>query len=151
MASDAKKILSFYQNGKLVKKLNQEDLKSLVGEVQLKTIEPHDKSAVTYIGVPFNKVLSAVYGDGWTNTKKIKFTCLDGYNPPIDHNMFFKHEAFLVYAKAGTKDFTLKKDNETGKIVELGPYYLTWDALKATVLNNTNNRPYQLTAIDVQL
>lgn len=141
--------ITFLQNGKVVKKVNQNDLKKLVGEVQLQTIEPHDKSQVTYVGFLLNKVLDAVYGEGWRKTKKIKFTCLDGYSPQLDHTLFFKHEAYLTYAKAGSEQFSLKKNNEGGKIVDMSPYYLTWDARKSSVLNNVNNRPYQLSAIDV--
>ncbi len=140
---------SFSQNGKLVKKLSVLEMKKLVGEYQLKTIEPHNKSQVTYVGLDFDKLLTAVYGESWKKTKKINFRCLDGYNPLIDHKLFLKHDAYLTYAVFGQKEFLLKKNNERGKVIDMRPFYLTWDTEKSPTLNNVNNRPYQLTAIDL--
>jgi hypothetical protein len=148
-AANDNPVFSFSKNGKLVKKLTVLEMKKLVGESQLKTIEPHNKTEMTYIGLDFDKLLSAVYGESWKQTKKINFTCLDGYNPLVDHNLFLKHDAYLTYAKLGSKEFSVKKNNDGGKVVDMRPFYLTWDTEKSPILNNVNNRPYQLTAIDL--
>ncbi len=140
---------TFSKNGKVYKQLSVAEMKKTVGEARLKTIEPHDKKEVVYIGFDFSKLLTAVYGDEWKKMKKITFKCSDGFNPLVDPKLFLKQTSFLVYAKEGTADFTLKKDNDGGKIVDMSPYYLTWDISNAPQLNNVNNRPYQLVSIDL--
>lgn len=143
---------AFYKNGKLVKQLSLKEMDKAVGQKKVNTIEPHDGSRVTYLGYSFTALLEAVYGKNWKAIKKYNFKCLDGYNPQVNTAKFLKHDSYLVFAKEGASDFKLQKNNEGGKVVDMRPYYLTWDAIKAPELAaNLYDRPYQLVSVDVVL
>lgn len=142
----------FSKNGKIIKEMSLAEMNNAVGEKKIETVEPHDGSRVTYIGYSFPALLEAVYGKNWKAIKKYNFKCLDGYNPQVNTAKFLKYDSYLVFAKAGRKDFDLKKNNEGGKVVSMRPYYLTWDAIKAPELAaNLYDRPYQLVSVDVVL
>lgn len=142
----------FSRNGQKWKTLSRSEMQKRVGEVKLKTVEPHNGQTVTYIGFSFPALLEAVYGPQWKQIKKYNFTCLDGYRPQVNTKKFVQYPSYLVYAKEGAADFLLKKDNEGGKVIDMAPYYITWDTIRYPELKgNLYDRPYQLVAVDVAI
>lgn len=142
--------VTFRQGGKEVKRLTRAELEKAATPQAITVWEPHESREVTYEGFPFQKLLSAAYGESWKKTEEILFTCADGYQPSLPVTRFLETPAYLVYERKGS-DFELVNRLQGEEEVRLGPYYLVWDNLKdpQREAKGASGWPYQVVGVDL--
>jgi len=127
--------------------------KDLVADVvDIEVVELNESSAdntvkVTYTGIPLEKLLQYLYPKAWEGFNgEVYFYALDGYLSILDANMARSGEAYMVFARADGKPFTIDNLNQNEKDVQLAPFYLVWDNLNNPLLRTSNAYawPYQV-------
>jgi mono/diheme cytochrome c family protein len=119
-------------------------------------VEPHQSDPlhttnVTYLAVPANKVLDHLFGHGWQSPDNdVVFFASDGYQFAGGSERFTQYRAYLAYARADGKPFTL--ENNEGQRTELGPYYLIWDNIDdaSLIKQGAYSWPYEVVQVDLR-
>jgi hypothetical protein len=101
--------LSFFENGKKIKKADSLVSKNVQEEViQVYNILSYKNH--TYIGVKFYDLLEDTFGENWKNAKKFIFLATDGYASSINIKKMLKTAKdkvpYLVYKEMGLKEFS---------------------------------------------
>lgn len=140
----------FKQRGKVTAKLALEELTKKVAPVTQAVWEPHESRERKYRGIPFSALLTAVYGESWKKgTEELLFTCSDGYQPSIPVGVFKDAESFLAFASVD-ETFVVNNKFQNEKNVDLSPFYLVWDNLKAPKLKEEAGFwPYKIVGVDL--
>ena len=114
-------------------------------------IEPHEKKPVTYMGVPFTKMMGTIYGQDWQSREEVLFTCKDGYQPSIPVAKFKAYKAWLVWARKDAKSFEVINQLQGNEKVTLGPTYLVWENQNIPEIlgDGADDFPYQVVSIDL--
>jgi mono/diheme cytochrome c family protein len=116
-------------------------------------VEPHQSGTsrqthITYLAVLANKVLDRLFGHDWQSPDNdVVFFATDGYQFAANADRFMHYRAYLAYARADGKPFTLV-DNK-GQRTELGPYYLIWDNIDepSLIRQGAYGWPYEVTQV----
>jgi cytochrome c2 len=143
--------LVFKNHGRVVKSLSLEQIEKLIPAKTVMVFEPHESENREYVGFPANVLFTEVYGEKWRRAEEILFICSDGYQPSIPSARFKEYTAYLVYGRAGKKEFTLINKLQNNELVQLGPFYLVWANLGHPELKVEGGEgwPYQVTTIDL--
>lgn len=143
--------LVFKDHGKVVATFSLDKLKTKLSPTDLTIVEPNVSAERTYRGFDFNKLMSKVYGPSWLKAEEVLFTCLDGYQPSVPLQEFKNHHAHLAFGAANGDDFKIKTHQTNEELVDLGPFYLTWDNSKNEALKAEGATfwPYQVVSIDL--
>lgn len=120
--------------------------------VDIKVLELHESSEdkaveVVYTGIPLQKLLQYLYPKTWQDFDgEIYFYALDGYLSILGAGKARQGEAYMTFARADGKAFTIDNRNRNEKDVPLAPFYLVWDNLNNPLLRTSNaySWPYQL-------
>jgi hypothetical protein len=142
--------LTFSYNGELLKSATFSELEKITAPVKVNFLEPHELIKKNMIGFKLNDLLKSIYGKKLTSGQKLKFTCLDGYQPVIPLDDVLSGSAYLAFSEENKKEFQIKKEN---KIIDVGPYYLVWshnltkEKLQLHLIQG--HWPYQIKAIDL--
>jgi len=120
--------------------------------VDIKVLELHESSEdkaveVVYTGIPLQKLLQYLYPKTWQDFDgEIYFYALDGYLSILDAGKARQGEAYMTFARADGKVFTVDNRNQNEKDVPLAPFYLVWDNLNNPLLRTSNaySWPYQV-------
>lgn len=141
----------FKSHGKAVRALELDEIRESVGARELTVYDINEQAEVTYIAIPFNKLMEKVYGAQWRSAEEVLFTCVDGYQPSLPRRIFSEYEPYLAFGKKGDSDFTLTNKLEGSKKVKLAPYYLVWDTSQnKRVLDESSSLwPYQIASVDL--
>ena len=113
--------------------------------------DPSHQTHVTYLAVPANKVLDHLFGHGWQSPDNdVVFSATDGYQFAGGAERFARYKAYLAYARADGKPFSLEKNG--GQRTELGPYYLIWDNIEepSLIRQGAYGWPYEVVQVDVR-
>lgn len=141
----------FKDQGKAIKALTLQQIKSQFSPKEIKVHDINEQADVTYVAVPFNEVLEAVYGKKWLGASDLIFKCTDGYQPIVAREVFTKYRAYLAFERKGDASFNLVNQLQNGKKVGLAPFYLIWDTTNKAVLKESpSNWPYQLESVDLK-
>ncbi|QQS11005.1 MAG: cytochrome c family protein [Rhodospirillales bacterium] len=134
-----------------------ETLKARIGAAPsvVRVYEPHLSTAaapvaVAYVGYPAELVLAALFGAEWrSKAATIEFHALDGYVSRVPAARFAPGKAFIVFARADGRPFTVDNVAQNERDVPLGPYYLVWEnvADAAARAEGARHWPYQVTEI----
>lgn len=137
--------------GKTVRTLTSADISALVPAQEVEVFEPHEGVNRRYVGVPARALMEAVYGRDWKSADDVLFTCADGYQPAVPAAKFARYEAWIVWKRADGQPFGMKNKTQNDEAVELGPFYLVWDNVRAPALKAEAgvDWPYQVVGIDL--
>lgn len=134
-----------------------EALKARIGPppAVVRVYEPHlstgtTQVAVEYLGYPAELVLAATLGADWrARTGTVEFHALDGYVSRVPAARFAPGKAFVVFARADGRPFTVDNPAQNERDVPLGPYYLVWEnvADAAARADGARHWPYQVAEI----
>lgn len=143
--------LEFKFKGRPTQSVEQAKFIKNPGSAPVALLEPHLDEVVTYVGVPFNRVMDQAYGKKWRNQEEILFTCADGYQSSIPASKFQHFKAWLVWARKDGKSFEIKNKLQGNETVRLGPLYLVWENQHEPELleGGASDSPYQVVSIDV--
>jgi hypothetical protein len=119
-------------------------------------IEPHESKPfkpveVTYQGYPAIPLLDHLLGVGWRAPEAlVAFEAKDGYLSMIPSARLLQYSAYLVYANAEGRDFSIETP-PLNQRVSLGPWYLVWDNVLQPDLraDGATYWPYQITRVGV--
>jgi len=119
-------------------------------------VEPHQsdpshQTHVTYLAVPADQVLDHLFGPHWQSPDNdVVFSAADGYQFAGGSERFTRDKAYLAYARADGRAFTLV--NNKGQRTELGPYYLIWDNIAdpSLLMQGAYGWPYEVLQVDVR-
>jgi mono/diheme cytochrome c family protein len=119
-------------------------------------VEPHQSDAshkthVTYLAVLASKVLDHLFGHDWQSPDNdVVFSATDGDQYAVNSERFMRYKAYLAYARADARPFTL--ENNEGQTTELGPYYLIWDNIgdPSLIRQGAYGWPYQAVQVDLR-
>lgn len=127
------------------------NLEGLVPPVPVKTFETHEGKEVAWRGIPARKLLDVAFDKNWEKAEEILFTCEDGYQPSIPVAKFKQYDAYFAVARADQEAFTMVNKLRNGETVQLGPYYLVWDNIKAADLKieGASDQPYQIVKMEL--
>lgn len=123
--------------------------------VTLTVVEPHESAPgrpveVAYRAFPAAVALAAALGPDWAQGgRTIAFHALDGYVSRIEAARLASGEAWLAFARADGKPFTVDNAGQDETNVPLGPWYLIWDDLHdpALIAAGARDWPYQADAV----
>ena len=133
--------LRFLRHGREIGAWQRDQLSARVPAQTLSVWEPHDGSTATYVGFPARALFDRAYGPGWRTSDELLFTCLDGYQPSIPVERFLKYDGLLAYGRNDAAPFSLTNQEQGGETIDLGPYYLVWNNVKAPELRATRRPP----------
>lgn len=145
--------VEFKTDGKTVKSLSVEELRTIVPVVSLKVFEAHEKKDRVYRAIPVRPVFDKIFGKDWEKAQEVIFTSIDGYQPSIPVAKFLAHDAYLAFAHDGSEPFTMINTLQNNEKVPLGPLYLIWDNLHSQALleSGASDMPYQIKTIALSL
>jgi mono/diheme cytochrome c family protein len=145
--------VEFKKEGKVVKTMSVDDLRTLAPERSLEVFEPHERRNRVYRVLAARAVFDDVFGKDWEKAREIVFTAIDGFQPSAPVKKFLNHDAYFAFANADTGPFTLINKLQNNEVVSLGPLYLIWDNLRSKELLETwvSDMPYQVKAIDLKM
>ena len=145
--------IEFKADGKTVKSLSVEDLRTITPVVSLKVFEAHEKKDRVYRAIPVRPVFDKIFGKDWEKAQEVIFTSIDGYQPSIPVAKFLAHDAYLAFAYEDGGPFTMVNTLQNNEKVPLGPLYLIWDNLhsKALLESGASDMPYQIKTIALSL
>jgi mono/diheme cytochrome c family protein len=145
--------IEFKADGKTVKSLSVEDLRTIAPVVSLKVFEAHEKKDRVYRAIPVRPVFDKIFGKDWEKAQEVIFTSIDGYQPSIPVAKFLAHDAYLAFAYEDGGPFTMVNTLQNNEKVPLGPLYLIWDNLhsKALLESGASDMPYQIKTIALSL
>lgn len=132
--------------------------KDLAGEItDIRVIELHEATGgsnpeVTYTAIPLEKMLQYLYPKAWQGFDgEVYFHALDGYLSILEGSKAREGEAYMAFARADGKPFTIDNKNQNEKDVPLAPFYLVWDNLKNPALKTSNAYawPYQVYQLEL--
>lgn len=127
-------------------------LQAKISTQKARVFEPYEARETSFLGLPFDAVLDAVYGPSWRQEEEVLFTCSDGYQPSIPVQRLDDHRAWLAFDRPGDQGFSiLKVESGRRQRIELAPYYLVWENLQDNEVRLAGDYgwPYQLIAIDL--
>ena len=145
--------VEFKADGKTIKSLSVEDLRTVTPVVSLKVFEAHEKKDRIYRAIPVRPVFDRIFGKDWEKAREMIFTSIDGYQPSIPVEKFLAHDAYLAFAHEDGAPFTMTNTLQNNENVPLGPLYLVWDNIdsKALLESGASDMPYQIKTIELSL
>jgi mono/diheme cytochrome c family protein len=131
------------------------DLRSEIREVTV--IEPHAqcgerKCVVTYVGVPLRTLVEQYYSEEWRDfSGEIHFIARDGYLGIVEATKAREKDAYLTFARADGNPFIVDNNQQNERNVLLGPFYLVWDNIEDSDLQQMGSYgwPYQVDRIQL--
>lgn len=127
-------------------------LEHAVPHAELRVHEPYEAAEATFLALPLERVLDAVYSPSWRDEEELLFSCRDGYQPAVPVARVLAHHAWLAFDRVGPGGFAIdKRESGTTKRVELGPFYLVWENLTDAQIRQEADYgwPYQVVGIDL--
>jgi mono/diheme cytochrome c family protein len=124
-----------------------------LGTVQVRTFDPYEGREITFTAVPLARLLDRAFGPGWRRADELVLPCLDGYQPSLPARRFAEHRAYLAIARADRREFTLDMPAGRGRTrtVQLGPYYVVWDALGDAVVRGEGHHGWAFALAGLEL
>ena len=131
------------------------DLGSSISEITV--VEPHmqcgkSKCIVTYVGVPLRTLVEHYYPEEWRDfSGEIHFIALDGYLGIVAAGKAHEKDAYLTFARADGNPFVVDNNQQNERKVPLGPFYLVWDNIADSNLQQMGSYgwPYQVDQIQL--
>ncbi|MCC2682436.1 MAG: cytochrome c, class [Nitrosospira multiformis] len=145
--------VEFKKEGKVVRTLSVDRLRTIALEQALKIFEPHERRNRVYRVLPARAVFAEVFGRDWEKAHEIVFTAIDGYQPSVPVKKFLHHNGYFAFANEDREPFTLTNKLQNNEVVPLGPLYLVWNNIgsKELLEAGASDMPYQIKTIELKM